>query len=275
MPINQPSNQIKLTNVSIVRLKKGGKRFEVDRVLQEQSTGMEEWSVRSPFRRILIRHHLYPLRSTFSESDIDDVLQISNVFVNVSKGEVAKSGDLKKAFGSDDINKVVKEILTKGDLQVGEKEREHDLSSLRREIATLVAEKCVDPTTQTPYSVSIIDKAMTEAGYSVRANKNAKSQVSECIKILQSDSTLPIQRARMRIRVSLPTTDSTRLRAKILENVETVEREDPTDEEWSGVLLIDPANFRVISDLLNKECKGRGRIETITFTATATSGSQT
>lgn len=69
------------------------------------------------------------------------------------------------------------QILGKGEVQVGDKEREHDIAALRREIATLVAEKCVDPATRAPYSVSIIEKAMSEAGYSVRANKNAKSQV--------------------------------------------------------------------------------------------------
>jgi ribosome maturation protein SDO1 len=71
------------------------------------------------------------------------------------------------------------QILNKGELQVGEKEREHDLTSLRKEIATLVAEKCVDPATQAPYSVSIVEKAMLEAGYSVKANKTAKSQVCD------------------------------------------------------------------------------------------------
>ncbi len=63
-------------------------------------------------------------------------------------------------------------------MQVGEKERDHDLSSLRREIATLVAEKCVDPATQRPYPVGVIDKVMTEVGFSVRQGKTAKSQVS-------------------------------------------------------------------------------------------------
>jgi ribosome maturation protein Sdo1 len=134
------------------------------------------------------------------EKDLDEVLQISNVFMNVSKGEVAKSNDLKKSFGTDERYTIAREvsdillslphttdslelslpsaqILSKGEVQVGEKEREHDTAAVRREIATLVAEKCVDPATQTPYSVSIIEKAMTEAGYSVRANKNAKSQV--------------------------------------------------------------------------------------------------
>jgi hypothetical protein len=75
------------------------------------------------------------------------------------------------------MNDIVKEILKKGDLQVGEKEREHDLTSLRKEIATMIAEKCVDPGTQRPYPVGIIEKAMTEVGYSVKQNKTAKSQV--------------------------------------------------------------------------------------------------
>lgn len=64
-------------------------------------------------------------------------------------------------------------------MQVGEKERDHDLVSLRKEIATLVAEKCVDPATQRPYPVGMIEKAMAEAGYSVKQNKNAKSQVTQ------------------------------------------------------------------------------------------------
>lgn len=44
------------------------------------------------------------------EKDLDDVLQISNVFINVSKGEVAKSNDLKKSFGTDDRNTVAREV---------------------------------------------------------------------------------------------------------------------------------------------------------------------
>lgn len=44
------------------------------------------------------------------ESNIDDVMQISNIFVNVSKGEVAKANDLEKAFGTSNINDIVKEV---------------------------------------------------------------------------------------------------------------------------------------------------------------------
>lgn len=237
-----------MTNVSIVKLKKGGKRFEIACYKNK----VHEWR-------------------TGVETSLDDVLQISNVFINVSKGEVAKSGDLQKAFGTIDVNEIVKEILKKGEVQVGEKEREHDLSSMRKEIATIVAEKCVDPATQTPYPTGIIEKAMAEAGFSVKPNKTAKSQVSECIKLLQSHSKLPIQRARMRVRVSVPKVDVDRLRNTMLEGTEKVESEETGESHWEAVLLIDPGQFRVINELLRKECKGRARLETLAFAATANS----
>jgi Shwachman-Bodian-Diamond syndrome (SBDS) protein len=44
------------------------------------------------------------------EKDLDEVLQISNVFMNVSKGEVAKSNDLKKSFGTDDRHTIAREV---------------------------------------------------------------------------------------------------------------------------------------------------------------------
>jgi ribosome maturation protein SDO1 len=123
--------------------------------------------------------------------------------------------------------------LKKGEVQVNEKERDHDLTSLRKEIATLVSDKCVDPDTQRPYPVGIIEKAMAEAGFSVKQGKNAKSQVSECIKLLQSDSSLPIQRARMRIKVSIPV--NAELKEKVVEAADKVEHQEETASEYELV----------------------------------------
>jgi len=241
--INQPSNQIKLTNVSVVRLKKGGKRFEIacyKNKVQEWRTGVE--------------------------TDLDEVMQISNVFVNVSKGQVANSEDLVKVFGKADVNEIVKEILKKGELQVGEKERAHDLENLWKDIANQVAEKCVDPESQRPYPVGMIEKGMTEAGFSVKIGKSAKSQVLDCIKLLQTNSTLPIQRSRMRVRITMPTKDGKRIKEKVIEGADKVEDEDWGQTDWEVVLLIDPGQFKVLSELLQTEVKGRGRMETLNQT---------
>lgn len=81
------ANQIKLTNVSVVRLRKGGKRFEIACYKNK----VREW------------------RSGV-EKDLDEVVQIENVFLNVSKGQVAPQEDLQKAFGTTDREKVTLEV---------------------------------------------------------------------------------------------------------------------------------------------------------------------
>ncbi len=52
--------------------------------------------------------------------------------------------------------------------------------------------------------------------------------------MLQSDSTLPIERAKMRIRVIVPATDIDSLRERLLDGVDKLEHEE-TGDEWSGV----------------------------------------
>ena len=75
----------------------------------------------------------------FSEIDLDEVLQTHTVFLNVSKGQVAKKEDLTKAFGKDDLTEICKEILSKGELQVSDKERHTHIESVFKDIATSVS----------------------------------------------------------------------------------------------------------------------------------------
>jgi len=49
---------------------------------------------------------LYPC----SEKDIDEVLQTHTVFINVSKGQVAKKEDLVRAFGTENVTDVCLQV---------------------------------------------------------------------------------------------------------------------------------------------------------------------
>lgn len=64
-----PQNRIQLTNVAIVRLKKGGNRFEI----------------------ACYKNKVVSWRNKV-DTDLDDVLQSHTVFTNVSKGQTAKKG---------------------------------------------------------------------------------------------------------------------------------------------------------------------------------------
>jgi ribosome maturation protein SDO1 len=56
-------------------------------------------------------------------------------------------------------------------------EREAHLESSLREIATIIADKCVNPLTKLPYPVGMIEKAMADLHFSVNFNKSSKQQV--------------------------------------------------------------------------------------------------
>ncbi len=52
------------------------------------------------------------------EKDLDEVLQATTVFSNVSKGLLAKREDILDVFGTDAEEKVCIKILAEGELQV-------------------------------------------------------------------------------------------------------------------------------------------------------------
>lgn len=117
----------------------------------------------------------------YSEKDIDEVLQAKSVFVNVSKGQTAKKEDLIACFGTEDQTAVCIEILAKGELQVSERERQVHQDATFKEIATIVAEKCVNPETKRPYPVTMIEKSMKDVHFSVKPTKNSKQQVTNIL----------------------------------------------------------------------------------------------
>jgi hypothetical protein len=72
---------------------------------------VEKWGVCISKSVVFAGAHLHAKQAHhLREKDLDDVLQISNVFINVSKGEVAKSNDLKKSFGTEDRTKIAREV---------------------------------------------------------------------------------------------------------------------------------------------------------------------
>lgn len=174
--------------------------------------------------------------------------------MNVSKGQVAKKEDLLKAFGKDDQTEICKEILSKGELQVSDKERHSQLDALFKDIATTVADKCLNPDSKRPYTVLMIENAMKEIHYSVKPNKNAKQQALEVIKQLKER--MPIERAQMRLRVVWAGHEAKKLRNQLVKIVTSVEHEEWQGGELNLTFLIDPGKYKEINELANKESKG-------------------
>jgi len=240
--INTPTNQKLLTNVAVVRIKKCGKRFEI----------------------ACYKNKVLSWREGV-EKDLDEVLQSHTVFTNVSKGEVAKKADLLKAFEDTkgDQTDICKIILTKGDLQVSEKERQAQAEATFKDIATIISEKCVNPETKRPYPVSMIEKAMKECHIAVKPNQNSKQQALVTIGKLKE--TIPLDRAQMRIKLTSPVKMVNKIK-KLLKKLEvSVEEETMEGEEVVVIILMDPGQYRNIEDLVKQETQGVGSIEVLSL----------
>ncbi|KAF2715776.1 Shwachman-Bodian-diamond syndrome protein [Pleomassaria siparia CBS 279.74] len=293
--IQQPSGQIKLTNVSLVRLKKGKKRYEIacykNKVL--------EW------------------RSKV-ETNIDNVLQIENVFINVSKGQVAPKADLDKSFDKMPMKKIIEHILEHGELQVGEKERHAELDRINHEVIDIVAGMLVDPKTKIVYTSGMIGKALdtltsqshqaekpevatTEAGEEkgkvpaapalpkwtgVTANKPAKRQALYAVKALIAHQPIPVMRARMSLKITCPaailkhniksapkptgseaaaegTKSQSTVKDTILSFVERVESQEVTGDLWTMQGFVEPGAYKPLTEFIGTKTKGAGTIEVL------------
>ena len=161
--VKQPVGQKRLTNIAVVRYKTHGLRFEI----------------------ACYKNKVFDWRQG-SEQDLDEVLQTEQVFVNVSKGVMAKEKDLKKAFGKNfTMEEVCKEILKKGghrfdshsqqvfsltdatptptgELQVSDRERALQLDSRLRDVASIIVEKCVDSNTRRPFPHALVERALKD-----------------------------------------------------------------------------------------------------------------
>lgn len=156
-----PSNQVKLTNVAVVRLKKCGHRFEI----------------------ACYKNKVMEYRSGI-EKDLSNVLQCETVFTNVSKGQQCPLDILEETFKMENAL-IIKEILLKGELQVSDRERDHTNMNLFLDVATIISETTINSVTGLPYTLTMVEKLMKESHVNV-TGKPPKILAKKVISILQN-----------------------------------------------------------------------------------------
>lgn len=90
------------------------------------------------------------------------------------------------------------QILEKGELQISEKERQAQLESSFKDIATMISEMCINTETSKPHPVSIVEKSMKQIHFAVKPNRSNKQQALETIPKLKA--VIPIERAMMKLK---------------------------------------------------------------------------
>ena len=231
MSRHQPLGQVKLTSVSVIRLKKGGKRFELacyKNKISDYRDGLDT---------------------------VDNILLTNQIFINVSKGQLANQKDLAVFKGSNED--IINEILTKGEVQFGEQERKGQTQQKEKDIVHYIATNTVNPTTNRPYSINMINKAIGRVQYNIRPHKPSKQQALDIIHHMQQDQILDIQRLDMCIRVHI-SLEQRLVVPEIRPLMQVTTESESSDIEIEG--MIEPHQLNKIQEIITRNKAGRVEI---------------
>ena len=235
--IFQPQASVKLTNVSIVKLKLKGKRFEV----------------------ACYKNKVVEYRNGI-EKDLDNVLQIHSVFTNVSKGQLSPIEDLKLAFNTTNIDVVIQFILEKGDLQINEKERQQQIGMFKKEIVTIIVSKTINPTTGKPYPSIMIEQVLKDIPFVYNLTRNPKQLALELIPKIRLK--IPIERVLMKIQLEFTKEFNESLMIQLKDFI-LIENINNNDDKVTVVGKIEPGKYKELVNLVQKECGASGIIQVL------------
>lgn len=182
--LKQPVSIVHYTNVAIVRLKVNKDKFEV----------------------ACFKNKIKQYREKI-EKDINEVLQVSEIFTNSIKGEKANKKLLNKYFPNMSNEEIIDLILNKGDIQISEKERENDLANTKNDIASIVCEKTFDLNTGKPFAQNVIINTINELGINIKETEDPKKQALKIIKQLLESKSLNIDRRYMKLSLRIKIND--------------------------------------------------------------------
>lgn len=125
----------------------------------------------------------------------------------------------------------------------------------------------------------------------VTTTRSAKSQALDAMKALIAHQPIPVARARMRLRITCPNSvlkqtvksappppnssngetvepQTGTVKDKILSFVEQIESQDVSGDEWEVVGFVEPGVFKILSEFVSTQTKGRARAEVLDMAVT-------
>lgn len=136
------------------------------------------------------------------KKDFNNVLAFDEVFKDANKGERQNGSALKKAFGTDDLQKVTLQIFQEGELQLTTDMRRKAVAEKWAKIIALIAANVIDPRTKAPHPPARIEKALEEARFHADAFKRAEDQLEDAIESIRE--IIPISMEKLKLAVRVP-----------------------------------------------------------------------
>jgi ribosome maturation protein SDO1 len=209
---------VSLDEAVIARLEKAGERFEVLVDPQGAQSFLEG-----------------------SKINMNEIVAANYVFKDARKGDRASDKLLEKIFPNMDFSSIVKEIITKGHVQLTTQQKRKLMDEKRRQIVTIIARNAINPQTNLPHPFTRIERIMFELKIPVDIFKPAREQVQFVVSKLRPH--LPIKFSISQLAIKIPPEFSGKIYGLIKRFGTLKKQEWQRDGSWIGMIEL-PSGLR-------------------------------
>ncbi|RLI13539.1 ribosome assembly factor SBDS [Candidatus Bathyarchaeota archaeon] len=188
------------------------------------------------------------------EVPMDEVVAMDMVYTDWKKGLRASRESLLKAFGTDDIRKVIEIILKRGELLLTAEQRKKLIEEKKRRIIAFISRHCVDPRTKLPHPPTRIEQALEEVGYPIDPFRDAEEQAREVIERLKA--VLPISMEIFVVKAIIPPQHVGRCYGVVKNYGKILREEWATDGSWKVELEMPAGLYGPFLDKINELTRG-------------------
>lgn len=224
-------------SLNIVRLKKGGKNFEI--ILEDTDAALK-------------------LRHGDISVDIKSILKSPKIFLDARKSELSPENDFQETFGTEDVFKIAKIILTEGEFHLTAEQKRAVLDQKRAEIINYIHMNAADPKTGLPHPKQRIELAMDQAKVQVNMFESITSQTENIVKALRPIIAMSFEESV--VRITVPNSYASKVYSLLKSSY------DVRNEAWlgDGSVMVEiktqAGKKQVLFDLVNKLTKGESVI---------------
>ncbi|MHB1439409.1 MAG: ribosome assembly factor SBDS [Cuniculiplasma sp.] len=189
--------------------------------------------------------------------DLENDLASEDIFKDAKKGEKAGEEAIREVFKTDDIEKIVMEIIKKGQIQLTTDQKHKMVENKRKIIINTISRESINPQTNAPNPPARIEAAMEEAKIHIDPFKSVNEQINTILKELKP--IIPIRMEKVKLAIKLKGEAYGRMYGDISKEGTILKEEWGKDGNWMCVVEVPAGMYGDIISALGR--KGKDDVE--------------
>jgi ribosome maturation protein SDO1 len=259
----QPTGQKRHTNIQIVSYSGKSIAPQIASTTQfESKTDKKSHKLTSPqnssknfhFELACYKNKVQDYRNG-NEQDLSNILQSDEIFSDVSTGDLATKKDIQECFGPGMTKpEIIKFMLSHGQGNLNEKEREHELEALKKEVLNNIGNTIMDIEGRA-VPITVLERVLDELKF-VTKPCPARKRSQEHSKLLAREGVKLLEKSGKFFRLNT--------KVKVIRSADTSEMDEFIENETAGidilgksdlfyVLLVHPSEVKTLKEKFGEE----------------------